>query len=532
MDNSRDHEAALILLMLDAPSIGPAKLMELLKQHGTAEAALAVLRTSKSERIQNHIAQSLVERYYESIQRTYELGGNYKLWTDADYPSNLARWNGRPPVLFYKGDLSLLGDRSLALVGRVDPTNTGLDSARRFARKCVEHGITVVSGLAKGIDAESHASALAEPPGVTYAVIGHGLDHRYPKENVNLYERIPAHGAVISQFATGVGPQRWTFPARNEVMCTLALGTVIVEGKAGCGSIIQADFSFKHGRPVFLLAKNLQSGDSRWARELVERGAHVIERFDQVLAIVEQTLGERWDRSGRQRARTHAQTLFDVGAEQRRDGYSDTAVLFDLDGVVIDSRAATARSIAHMASRHLGKTVTTAEIDVTVQPHVALSRLGVQNAYQVYRHEYDSTLRETLDSVRVFDEVVDGIRKLKAQGVRVGAVTAQPARRVHMLVPPYIQALFEELLCYNDTRGKKDVGITTALARLGVAKGRAMYVGDTPRDLEAARRAGVKGVGVLWGFTPEHELQKFPHEILLDDKTYVGPRLVTKILGV
>ena len=532
MGNARDLEAAKILLMLDAPSVGPTRMLTLLEECGSADAALRKLYSSGSERVRQYLDAAVIDSYVESILHTYELNAAFKLWKDEDYPQNLRQWSGRPPVLFYRGDLSGFGERSLALVGRVDPTAAGLDAARRFARKCVENDIAVVSGLAKGIDAASHHGSLADPPGETYAVVGHGLAHAYPRENSALYETIPLHGAVISQFKTEMKAQKWTFPARNEVMCTLALGTVIVEGKSGCGSIIQAEFSFKHDRPVFILSKNLQSQDPGWAQELVRRGAHVIERFDQVLEVVERMTKRPW-----RTPKPQHQTLFDVNSNQRHSSWmspgdpvsTPSAMLFDLDGVVIDSRDATAVALAEIASRHTGLLVTAEQIDVTGRPHATLAALGVRKAYEVYKAEYDTAFKEALGAVRVFDEVVEGIKRLKESGVRVAAVTAQPARRVNSMVPARLRGLFEYILCYNDTRGKKEVGISFALSKMGVEKSRAAYVGDTPKDLEAARIAGVKGIGVLWGFSSEDELRRWPHEMLLESYSEIDPALMKRL---
>jgi len=231
--SARDRSAALILGLLDAPSFGSRRVLDLLERHGDVRNAwdAAIAAPETSDKVRNHLVHANLEAYENVIRSTYTLGGNFKLWSDSDYPANLSKWAGRPPVLFYKGQLQKLSTRALALVGRVDPTERGQEAALRFGRMCVDNDIQVVSGLAKGIDGASHRAALQEPAGTTFAVVGHGLDFAYPSENHDLYEQIPHHGAILSQFATGVGPQRWTFPARNEAMCTLALGTVIIEGK-------------------------------------------------------------------------------------------------------------------------------------------------------------------------------------------------------------------------------------------------------------------------------------------------------------
>ncbi|MCZ0710580.1 HAD-IA family hydrolase [Microbacterium paraoxydans] len=497
--SARDSEASFALALLDLPSFGARKTLDGIERYGSAEAAYERATSSNApSRISEFVKEHPLFDYEGVLSRTRELGGDFKIWTDEDYPANLSQWQGRPPVLFYKGNLSGLARRSLALVGRVDPSERGVDAANRFARLCVEHEISVVSGLAKGIDGASHRGALEDPPGNTYAVVAHGLDFAYPAENRDLYASIPEHGAVISQFATGTGPQRWTFPARNEVMCTLALGTVIVEAKEGCGSIIQADFSFKHGRPVFILSKNLKSGDTEWARKLVKRGAHVIEHFEQVLEIVERAHGELWDKPA------PIQPMFEM--EDMTSASAPRAAIFDLDGVVIDSRAATTRAIAAIATRHTGREIHPDTIKASQAPHKALQDAGVSNAWNVYTTEYDTAFAAEAEQVGVFDQMIAAIQQLREDGFLVAAVTSQPRRRIARMLPAEMQAHFQPLLASGEYPGKKDAGIQKVLRGLGVERENAVFVGDTASDLEAARKAGVKSVAVLWGFSTEADL--------------------------
>lgn len=528
MNDRRDQEAARILFLMDAPSLGARRVIDLLREHGSAEAARSALVASKtsSDKLRDFLTTATLEPFHHAIAKTRVLGGDFKLWCDPDYPKNLTLWPGRPPVLFYKGKLDGLQERSLALVGRIDPTPDGVAAAARFARKCVEHGISVVSGLAKGIDGASHAAALEPPPGTTYAVLGHGLDYRYPRENGSLYDAIPQNGALISQFRTGLGPQRWTFPARNEVMCTLALGTVIVEGAVGCGSLIQADFSFKHGRPVFILSRNLRGEGAEWAAPLVSRGAHVIEHFDQVLDVIDRELG------GAHRNVDRVQEpLFTPGADVSSSNVPRTAVLFDIDGVIVDTRVAHAAALAEIATRHIGRTITPEQVPHGGKPHDALAAMGVANAYAVYRAEYDEAFAKARGEVKVFEDVVRLLSGLRAAGIQLGAVTAQPKRRADQMMPANVRALFSVFLCYNDTQGKKDVGIRAALNRLGVDATKAAYIGDQPTDLEAARKAGVKAVGVLWGFSDEDSLRRWPHDVLVEDPQQLTVETLTSLLG-
>lgn len=539
-ESTRLELAAQALRLLDAPGIGPHRLYKFLETHGTLDNVEAHLESGDKvpERVREHVLGTSLAPYRELMRECLDRGDDFKLWCDDDYPANLSLWGARPAVLFFRGDLAHLGQRSLALVGRVDPTPEGEVAAHRFARKCVENDITVVSGLAKGIDGASHRAALDEPPGYTYAVVGHGLDFSYPAENRDLYAAIPNRGAVISQFPLGVGPQKWTFPARNEAMCTLALGTVIVEGKPGCGSIIQAEFSFKHGRPVFLLSRNLRSGETGWAQELVAKGAHVVEHFEDVLDVVQKTMGELWSESSQVDPISHQEDLLALlaesnGAEAAGPDMSRFALLFDLDGVLADSRLATAVALAEIAGRHTGRQIDPRSLAIAGAPHKVLQSLGVADAYAVYKAEYDSAFAVASEThMRVFPEAVDGLRALKLAGVRLGAITAQPRRRAERLLPSDVRDQFELFYSYNETRGDKAAGIAKALGALGVPTERAAYVGDSPTDLEAARKAGVRGVGVLWGFTDYDSLRKCPHDVMLSDPRELGVDLVSTLFQV
>jgi DNA protecting protein DprA len=500
----RNRTAAELAMLLDAPTIGPRRAMDLLARHGSAGQAIVALRSSPSgEPLRRFLDQADLADYLHQIEHTLTMGANYMLWTDADYPVNLRSWPGRPPILYAKGDLAGLAPRSLALVGRVDPTDHGRAAAARFAAACVAHDVTVISGLAKGIDAAAHLGAL-DAGGWTYAVVGHGLDFAYPPDNADLYARIPTRGAVLSQFATGVSPQRWTFPLRNEVMCTLAMGTVIVEAIDGCGSLIQADFSFKHGRPVFLLSRNLD-GHPGWATALIRRGAHVIRRFEEVMAVL--------DRAEPAAGGGQQSLELDSTPGDPADAAAPPAALFDLDGVVIDTRAATAAALAALASQALGREITAEQAAEVVlrSPPKALTALGVADAYQVYRRDYDAQLAAALPKVVTVEPVVNAIRRLRAAGIPIGMVTSQARRRLARLVSPDLLTLFDVVVAWDDVKARKPApdGILAAAARLGADRHRSVYVGDTADDLVAARKAEVRAVAVGWGFGDLEELRRW-----------------------
>jgi DNA processing protein len=203
---------------------------------------------------------------------------------DPDYPDNLRAVHDRPPLIFVAGGLQPRDARSIAVVGARRASQEGADRASAIAEHLVEHGYTVVSGLAAGIDTAAHSAALARA-GRTVAVIGTGLRRSYPPENAELQQRIAAQFAVVSQFWPDTPPSRRSFPMRNAVMSGMTLATVVVEASQTSGSRMQARLALAHGRPVFLPRSLLSQA---WARELSARpGTHVISSPTEITAAVE-----------------------------------------------------------------------------------------------------------------------------------------------------------------------------------------------------------------------------------------------------
>ena len=200
---------------------------------------------------------------------------------DSSYPKNL-RHVDRPPLLFSAGELSPVDARSVAVVGTRNPSAEGIATAEQLAADLVSAGYTVISGLASGIDTAVHRAALASG-GRTVAVVGTGLLHCYPPQNVALAQRIAHECAVVSQFWPEAPPTRRTFPMRNAVMSGMTLGTVIVEASHMSGTRIQARLALAQGRPVFLYRSLLAQP---WVRELATRPAtHTIGTVKDVLAV-------------------------------------------------------------------------------------------------------------------------------------------------------------------------------------------------------------------------------------------------------
>lgn len=200
---------------------------------------------------------------------------------DGDYPLNLRFVWDRPPALWYRGRLEAEDAYALAVVGTRNPTDEGRRRARKMARLLAEHGVTVLSGLAKGIDTEAHTAAL-DAGGRTVAVLGHGHHHIYPKENAGLAAAIAAHGAVVSLFQPDTPPTRRTFPMRNVVTSGMGQGTAVIEASSTSGARLQARLAVEHGKHAFFLRSLVD--EYEWAREFAaKRGAIVVSDVEEVL---------------------------------------------------------------------------------------------------------------------------------------------------------------------------------------------------------------------------------------------------------
>jgi DNA processing protein len=211
---------------------------------------------------------------------------------DPAYPANLRLVPDLPPFLFLRGQALTPADvRSVAVVGTRDASSEGLSKASLMATRLVQHEVTVISGLARGIDTAAHKAALSAG-GRTIAVMGTGISSRvYPPENEELANDIAATGALISQFWPSARPARWTFPRRNAVMSGVAQGTVVIEAGSTSGAKMQARLALEQGKRVFLVSSLVTNQE--WARKYLQRGAvevAVVEDVIRLLAAPERVL--------------------------------------------------------------------------------------------------------------------------------------------------------------------------------------------------------------------------------------------------
>jgi DNA processing protein len=202
--------------------------------------------------------------------------------TSADYPPLLRESPEAPAVLFVRGDVRILAEPQLAMVGSRNPTAGGRATAREFASSFARAGITITSGLALGIDAACHEGAL-DAEGPTVAVLACGLDQIYPRNHEELAQRIVASGALVTEFPPGTEPLRACFPQRNRIIAGLSHGTLVVEAAQRSGSLITARLAGVAGREVFAIPSSIHNPLARGCHQLIRQGAKLVERPEDVL---------------------------------------------------------------------------------------------------------------------------------------------------------------------------------------------------------------------------------------------------------
>lgn len=289
-----DDELAYWLALLRCPSIGPRRFQVLL-EHYQQPQQLFELESSELDQIKLPSAARhwLRNPDWPSIELDLNwLASNKEHrilnWQDPDYPSRLKEIDSAPPLLFTKGDISLLNKPQLAIVGSRNPSTGGKEMAQNFAYELSNTGLTVTSGLALGVDAAAHQGALSGAA-KTIAVTGTGLDRLYPARNKNLAHQIAEEGLIISEFPIGTPPLPSHFPRRNRIISGLSLGVLVIEAALQSGSLITARLASEQGREVFAIPGSIHNPLAKGCHQLIRQGAklvetvsHIIEELDSV----------------------------------------------------------------------------------------------------------------------------------------------------------------------------------------------------------------------------------------------------------
>jgi DNA processing protein len=279
-----------------APSLDPPLLTGLLAACGSAGGVVAAAESARSLRAagidpaampEEHTLRALARPARALIDGALAwlgAGDDRRLvtWSDADYPPLLREIPDPPVALFLAGRAEALGRLQVAVVGSRNPTPTGRDNAREFAGYLAGCGLTITSGLARGVDAAAHDGAL-RAGGWTVAVCGTGLDRTYPPANEALAASIRSRGALVSEFFPGTPPRRENFPRRNRLISGLSLGVLVVEAGVRSGSLITARLAGEQGREVFAIPGSIHNALARGCHQLIRQGARLVESGDDLL---------------------------------------------------------------------------------------------------------------------------------------------------------------------------------------------------------------------------------------------------------
>jgi DNA processing protein len=286
------EELAAWLRLLETPGVGRDSARKLLAAFGSPQAAIAASATARAAVMGAGASalsvpppdfDALVERTLAWLTDTAATAPRRIVTVgDPDYPAALLQ-TGDPPLLMYLiGRVELLQARSIAVVGSRNPTPQGKDNARAFARDLSQGGLTIVSGLALGIDGAAHEGAL-DGAGSTIAVVGTGLDTVYPRRHHALAHRIAGSGLLLSEFSLGTPPLPPNFPLRNRIIAGLSLGTLVAEAALQSGSLITARLASEAGREVFAIPGSIHNPLARGCHALIRQGAKLVEAASDIL---------------------------------------------------------------------------------------------------------------------------------------------------------------------------------------------------------------------------------------------------------
>ena len=291
MHTSSDHTRYWIGLS-SIPGVGRTTFRKIVHRFGSPEQLLAATdeELTKSAGLSEKVVKGIHEfpwraQAEQEIDRAHDAGVAVITLEDPAYPERLRNTNDPPLYLYAKGDVSVLNGQAVAIVGTRTPTYYGLSVTHRIAYGLASAGLTVVSGMARGIDTRAHKGALAAK-GNTVAVLACGIDVAYPPENKGLMEQISDSGTVVTENPFGTQPESGYFPARNRIISGLSLGTVIIEAAEDSGSLITAQYALKEGRRLFAVPGNIGTPNSRGTNTLIKEGAVLVEETGDILGAL------------------------------------------------------------------------------------------------------------------------------------------------------------------------------------------------------------------------------------------------------
>jgi DNA processing protein len=277
------------LAVLLTPGVGARLAAELLKRFSTPEKIFAASLTElEACGLPAPVAQTIVsgrplKAAEQELEKVRQLDCQLLSWDQPEYPKLLQEIYDPPVLLYVRGDVSVLSSHCLAMVGARKPSPYGQQVCEGLAQDLAARGLTIVSGLARGIDSAAHRGALKVGGGKTVAVLGCGIDVDYPKENKKLRQQIEANGCILTEFPLGTFPAPQNFPIRNRIIAGLSWGAVVVEGSRYSGSLITGRLAMEYNRQVYGLPGNITNPRSHAPNTLIKQGAKLVETWEDVV---------------------------------------------------------------------------------------------------------------------------------------------------------------------------------------------------------------------------------------------------------
>ncbi len=280
---SDEHNVFDRLRLIRSPNIGPISYRQLVARFGSAGKALEALPDLANRAGSKRFVAAPVDAIKREIERQEHIGGHYLFLDDDTYPVLLSQLENAPPVMTYRGNLTLAARTTVAMVGARNASAAGCRMARTIAQELGRSGITIVSGLARGIDAAAHQGSLEHG---TIGVIAGGIDNVYPPEHVELQARVAAEGLLIAEMPPGTEPRARHFPYRNRIIAGLAAGTLVVEAVPKSGSLITARLAGEAGREVMAIPGSPLDPRSRGCNQLIREGATLVQDAGEIAELI------------------------------------------------------------------------------------------------------------------------------------------------------------------------------------------------------------------------------------------------------
>jgi len=294
------EEAFYWLALSLTPGVGSTLMRRLLDRFKTPEAVFHAPRKELleieglGEKVAQEIRKGPLEKAVEKeLHLLREVGGRLITLKDEEYPKRLGDIYDPPALLYMRGELKKEDELAVSIVGSRKTTPYGRWFTEKVSQELARYGVTIVSGMARGIDGLAHWGAISGG-GRTIAVLGCGVDVIYPSENRNLFAKIIDHGAILSEFPMGSPPEGGHFPRRNRIISGLSIGVVVVQANEKSGSLITAGYALEQGREVFAVPGNVGTETSRGTHRLIKEGAKLVESSEDIL----EEILPQWRREG------------------------------------------------------------------------------------------------------------------------------------------------------------------------------------------------------------------------------------------